>query len=78
MKELLSRSVPIIYYHKLLCWLGSGVDRWRAGPVGGAGMAEPWRRVREEGWPIHEVNTVHQITPDPQPRAGVLLETLGN
>lgn len=33
-------------------------------------------RAREAGWPIYEADTVHQITPDPAPKADVLLRIL--
>jgi hypothetical protein len=33
-----------------------------------------WQRAQERGWRFHEVNTVHQILPDPEPKAAVLLD----
>lgn len=33
-------------------------------------------RAREAGWPIYEADTIHQITPDPAPKADVLLRIL--
>ena len=46
----------------------------------GAGMVydnvfkESWRRVNHGGWRVLELDTVHQISPDPMPKAAVLLE----
>jgi pimeloyl-ACP methyl ester carboxylesterase len=46
----------------------------------GAGMVydnvfkESWRRVNRGGWRVLELNTVHQISPDPMPKAAVLLK----
>lgn len=37
-------------------------------------FAETWRRVQEGGWRVREVDTVHQILPDPLPKLAVLLE----
>lgn len=39
-------------------------------------MEKSWQRVVAAGWPVYEVDTVHQITPDPQPKADVLLKIL--
>jgi pimeloyl-ACP methyl ester carboxylesterase len=33
-------------------------------------------RARSAGWPIYEVGTVHQIVPDPEPKAEVLVRIL--
>jgi pimeloyl-ACP methyl ester carboxylesterase len=33
-----------------------------------------WQRAQSRGWRFHEVNTVHQILPDPEPKAAVLLD----
>jgi pimeloyl-ACP methyl ester carboxylesterase len=39
-------------------------------------MERSWRRVREAGWKTREVNTIHQIVPDPEPKAASLAELL--
>jgi pimeloyl-ACP methyl ester carboxylesterase len=33
-----------------------------------------WRRVQAMGWSIYEVDTVHQISQDPEPKAKILLD----
>ncbi len=35
-----------------------------------------WRRALAAGWPIREVGTVHQVTPDPRTKAAALVELL--
>ena len=35
---------------------------------------ESWRRVNLGGWRVLELDTIHQISPDPMPKANVLLE----
>lgn len=40
-------------------------------------MEKSWQRVRSAGWPTREVDTIHQIVPDPDPKARVLLDLLG-
>jgi hypothetical protein len=42
----------------------------------GLAMDRSWQRVRGAGWPTYEVNTIHQITPDPLPKAANLVEIL--
>jgi len=39
-------------------------------------MEKSLARVKAAGWPLYEVDTVHQITPDPQPKADILLKIL--
>jgi pimeloyl-ACP methyl ester carboxylesterase len=35
-----------------------------------------WQRARSRGWAIHKVDTVHQILPDPEPKAAILLRVV--
>jgi pimeloyl-ACP methyl ester carboxylesterase len=37
-------------------------------------MERNWARAQAKGWRLREVDTVHQIMPDPMPKAQVLLE----
>ena len=37
-------------------------------------FAESWKRAQEGGWRLRELDTIHQISPDPAPKAAVLLE----
>ena len=50
------------------------------GPGGAfAGIVDSsFERAQSAGWPIYEANTVHQIIPDPVPKADVLLRVLGD
>jgi pimeloyl-ACP methyl ester carboxylesterase len=37
-------------------------------------MARNWARAQAYGWRLREIDTVHQISPDPLPKAHILLE----
>lgn len=39
-------------------------------------MSISWQRVHEGGWQVYEVKTIHQIIPDPGPKADILLKLL--
>jgi pimeloyl-ACP methyl ester carboxylesterase len=39
-------------------------------------LEESWRRAQAAGWPSYEVETMHQITPDPESKLRNLLELL--
>jgi hypothetical protein len=41
-------------------------------------MERSVQRARAAGWPVHEVATVHPITPDPDPKAAILARTLAD
>jgi pimeloyl-ACP methyl ester carboxylesterase len=40
-------------------------------------METSWQRARSRGWRIYRVDTVHQILPDPEPKAALLLGLIG-
>ena len=50
-------------------------DKGPGGAMSGT-MSISLERARSAGWPIYEVATVHQITPDPDPKAEVLSRIL--
>ena len=50
-------------------------DKGPGGAFSGT-MSISLERARSAGWPVYEVNTVHQITPDPDPKADVLVKIL--
>ena len=37
-------------------------------------MEMAWQRAQARGWQLFEVDTVHQILPDPEPKAAILLD----
>jgi hypothetical protein len=37
-----------------------------------------WRRAQSRGWRLCEVDTVHQMLPDPEPKAAILLSLVGS
>jgi pimeloyl-ACP methyl ester carboxylesterase len=37
-----------------------------------------WQRARARGWRLYEVDTVHQIVPDPEPKASILLDLVSS
>jgi pimeloyl-ACP methyl ester carboxylesterase len=41
-------------------------------------METSWQRAQAWGWQIYEVDTVHQILPDPEPKANILLSLVGS
>jgi len=41
-------------------------------------MEKSWRRAQMWGWKLYEVETVHQILPDPEPKAAVLLDLVAS
>jgi pimeloyl-ACP methyl ester carboxylesterase len=41
-------------------------------------METSWRRAQARGWSLYEVDTVHQILPDPEPKAAALLSLLSD
>ncbi len=47
-----------------------------AGMYFAGAMEISWQRAQAAGWPLYEVDTIHQITPDPQPKAANLLTVL--
>ena len=46
------------------------------GMVWSVAFAETWRRVHLSGWRVREVDTMHQILPDPHSKAAILLELI--
>jgi hypothetical protein len=40
-------------------------------------METSWQRAQSRGWTLYQVDTVHQILPDPEPKAAVLLQLVG-
>jgi pimeloyl-ACP methyl ester carboxylesterase len=41
-------------------------------------METAWQRAQARGWRLCEVDTVHQILPDPEPKATILLDLIAN
>jgi pimeloyl-ACP methyl ester carboxylesterase len=41
-------------------------------------LEKSWQRARVQKWQLYEVDTVHQITPDPAPKAAILLKLVGD
>lgn len=41
-------------------------------------MQISWQRVQDWGWRLYEIDTVHQILPDPTPKADVLLQLIND
>jgi pimeloyl-ACP methyl ester carboxylesterase len=40
-------------------------------------LESSWQRAQARGWRLYKVDTVHQILPDPEPKARVLLDMVG-